>query len=105
MVLKKWQNYQQRLEKNNMSQHANMKGKMPSSSRSNIRGANPTYKTSVQRESRTSSSTKAGGNNSRIKDLSVDGASRTTSPTKVQSESGTNANTGGYGSGHYVPNK
>lgn len=87
-----------------MSQHSNMRGKAPSSSRSNIRGANPTYKASVQRQSRTASSTKSGGDNVRIKDASVNGASRTTSPTVVQSQLGTNANVGGMGSGHYKAN-
>lgn len=88
-----------------MSQHANQKSKTPSSSRSNIRGSNRTYASAVQKESRGASSTKPAGNNTRIKDASVDGASRTTSPTQVQSESGTNANVGGFGSGHYVSNK
>lgn len=84
-----------------MSTHANQHDGTPTSSRTKIRGANPTYKSSVQKEERDSSSTahSPAGDGKRKKDLSVDGASRTTETTKVEES------LGGYGSGHYKPNK
>jgi len=84
-----------------MSQHANKAGGAATSSRTKIRGAGATYRASVQKQSRTESSTSRSpaGDGKRKKDLSVDGASRTTKTTEVSPAPS------GYGSGHYVPNK
>ena len=86
-----------------MSVHSNQKRASGPSSSSAPAGANPTYKTHIQREARTKSSTKPAGDNNRRRDLSVDGASRTTSTTKKQATT-SNANKPGYGDGHYVKN-
>ena len=85
-----------------MSRHANQAGGAPTSSREGIQGAGATYRASVQKQSRTQSSTKAGGSNKRQSDPSVDGAKRTTKTTVVNGVAGTNANIGGIGDGHYV---
>ena len=88
-----------------MSRHSNQATASAPSSEGAPAGNNPTYKTHVQRDAGKKSSTKAAGSNKRVKDLSVDGAHRTTEPTKGNSVPGTNANVGGFGDGHYVPNK
>ncbi len=89
-----------------MSKHSNQARASGPSTDSAPAGANPTYKTHLQRDSRTRSSTSPAGDGNRRPDLSVDGAKRTTKTTVVKSEANTNANNpgGGFGDGHYVKN-
>lgn len=88
-----------------MSTHSNQKTGTPSSSRKVIRGSNPTYKASVQEESRTRSSEVNGpAKTGTRKETGSKGDGRQRN-TVVKSDSTTNANVmGGYGSGHYKAN-
>lgn len=85
-----------------MSTHSNKKGGAPSSSRTKLRGHNPTYLASVQKSKRGGATSKPAGSNERKQDASVNGSSRTTAVTKMGAGPSTE---GGYGSGHYKANK
>lgn len=78
-----------------MSQHANMAGSAPTSSREGIQGSGATYRASVQKQSRTKSANKAVGTSKRTTPPPQNEVGMTTEMPKPA----------GYGSGHYVPNK
>lgn len=81
-----------------MSIHSNQKVKSgPSSSRKEIRGANATYKASVQKQNRTQSSTSAAGSGEIKKPTQGVGSAPSGSSTGKPTPSS-------FGSGHYKPN-
>ncbi len=85
-----------------MSIHANQARLGGPSSSGAPAGANPTYKTHVQRDRGVSSKSAKAGDGKRRPDLSQDGAKRTTKTTEVHGDSTTGANVvGGFGDGHY----
>ena len=81
-----------------MSEHSNKRGAAPSSSRTKIRGDNPTYKSSVQEESSNEAETNQAGEGSATEKVEGEGSIPTESG--MPSEEGTS-----YGSGHYKPAK
>lgn len=80
-----------------MSKHTNEKASAPTSSQKKIRGAGATYRASVQKESRSTSSTKSAGSG-KVEKVSGQGSAPS---GKLVNQ----PNVGGFGSGHYEANK
>ncbi len=82
-----------------MSQHSNKRDRTPTSSRSKIRGANPTYKTSIQKQ--------MGGDGAEMNEAGqgketpkVEGEGSIPNDIPAEKNPGSN-----FGSAHYTPSK